>query len=313
MRNKLYILIAILLGFVLNSQAQVAQHYFALWGEVGGTMMLTRSDKASPAIGVGGGVGMGYEMQYNQFLLQTGLHINGAIEKLKLKNGDFVLRSSIDTEDYIFDFWYHQKDRKDNYTVTSLQIPLLFGGEFNRFYFLAGAKANIKIYSKAHASGVYSSLGDYEPMIDPFEDMPNHQFFSNYYAVSEEKCRFNFDVLLSGEIGIRFGNLYRTSSDRSKVRLAIYADYGLLDCHVKGDKDIVSLAQTFNAGDMRTSIHPHHFLSTKDATNPVHNLQVGIKLTYLLNSKVGKKRFCPMCNDEFVPRKYKKKCVICLY
>lgn len=275
--------------------------------------MLTHSDKATPAVGVGGGVGLGYELQYNKFLMQTGFHINGALEKLKLKDGDFVLRASIDSEDYIFDFWYHQKERKDNYAMTSLQIPLMFGGEFDRFYFLLGAKANINIYSKSHASGIYSSLGDYEPMIDVFEDMPNHQFFSNYYAVSEEKCKFNFDVLISGEIGIRFGNLYRTNSDRSKVRLALFVDYGLLDCHVKGNNEIVSLAQTFNAGDMQTSIHPHHFLSTKDATSAVHNLQFGIKLTYLLTTKPSRRNYCPMCNDEFVPHKYKKKCVICDY
>ena len=275
--------------------------------------MLTHSDKATPAIGVGSGVGLGYELQYNKFLMQTGLHINGALEKLKLKDGDFVLKTSVDTEDYIFDFWYHQKDRKDNYTMTSLKIPILFGGEFGRFYFLLGAKANINIYAKAHASGIYSSLGDYEPMIDVFEDMPNHQFFSNYYAVLEEKCKFNFDMFLSGEIGILFGNLYRTNSAPSKVRLALCADYGLLDCHIKGNNDIVSLAQTFNAGDMQTSIHPHHFLSTEDATSAVHNLQIGIKLTYLLSTKPSRRNYCLMCNDEFVPHKYKKKCVICDY
>lgn len=293
-------------------RAQMTQHYFALWGELASAMMLTSSDVATPSFGFGGGVGLGYEMQYEHFLLQTGLHINGAQENFRLRDGKYALRTSTDSEGYIFDFWYKQENRIDKYSLASVQIPLLLGGEFNRFYFLAGAKVNIHLFAKAHASGIYSSLGDYDPMIDEFEDMPNHQFFSDYNAVSDENYSFKHDVLLSGEFGLRLGNLYRASAD-SKVRLAIYLDYGLLDCHTAGDKELVSLAQTFNAGDMKTSVQPHNYLSTKAAINPAHSLQVGIKLTYLLSGKSSKSRYCPMCNDNFVPRKHKKKCVICKF
>ena len=295
-----------------KGQAQVVQHFFAIWGEVGTAMMLTRSDKISPIIGIGGGGGFGYEMQYSSFIIQTGVHINSSREWLNIQDGDYVLRNSIDSEGYMFDFWYHQAKRKDDYRTTSCQIPLLLGGEFKHLYFLVGAKANIHLYTNARSSGIYSSLGDYEPMIDVFEDMPNHQFFTDYTAVSEEKYKFNFDVLISGEIGIKIGNYDRANRERSKFRIAIYADYGLLDCHVIGDNEMISFTQSFNAADMQTSIHPHHFLSTKYSSNAVHNLQVGIKLSYLINLKNDKKWYCPNCNEVYTPRRRSRKCTTCI-
>ena len=181
------------------ASAQEAEHYFAFWGEGGAAMSLSPAAPAKPQPGAGGGVGLGYELNYSRFIMQLGMHANTTYERLA--------------------------PEQDYFHYVSLQTPLLFGGEFNHLYFLAGGKFHVNIVTD-------------NPQID------------------EDEYLFSYDALASAEIGLNW-SLQQYRYTKPKIRLALYADYGVLCRHLQG----------------------------------------GLKLTFLFGGKAHENHVCHVCPD----------------
>lgn len=296
MKNKLRIVLLLALCCTGSVRAQVAEHYFALWGEGGASLMLCDNQQVTTLIGTGGGIGLGYELNYNRFIMQLGVHANSALERLAIADAEYTFPGFMDSERFTYTLLCHQQQRKDNYTRVSLQTPLLFGGEFNHMYFLVGAKFNLHVYTVTNTSALYSASGIYEGMIDVFEHMPNHQFFTAHELTCQEKYRFNYDVLVSGELGLNW-NLQQIRYTKPKIRLALYADYGLLDSHLPGDNKIIDFGYMTTAKDLKTCIRTHNYLSTNEAKTAIHHLQFGLKLTFLFGGKTHENHVCRFCPD----------------
>lgn len=275
---------------------QSPTHGFILWGEAGVSMLMTSAPQdVKPLPGPLAGLGLGYELFYRGFVFQTGLQLRYRQAGFRLPDGEFVLEDVTDSERWVFDYHYSQTSRRDRYSAAQLQLPLLFGGEWSGVSLMVGAKVNLSLYGRATAKGVYSTAGDYEPFIDWFEDMPNHQFFTDYMAASEEQYIFRPEVQLSAEIGYtwHFDGRSIYESDH-KLRLSLMVDYGLLDSHKQGEGALVTLPESFQADDMQSPIQVHHLLGTAVASSKVQPLSIGIKLTYILNPKHRRYR-CMLC------------------
>jgi len=275
---------------------QSPTHGFILWGETGVSMMMTSVPQdVKPLPGPLAGLGLGYELFYRGFVFQMGLQLRYRQAGFRLPDGEHVLEDVTDSERWVFDYHYTQTSRRDRYSAAQLQLPLLFGGEWSGVSLLVGAKVNLSLYGRATAKGIYSTAGDYEPLIDWFEEMPNHQFFTDYQAAGEERYFFRPEVQLSAEIGYtwHFDGRSIYESDH-KLRLSLMVDYGLLDSHKQGEGTPVTLPESFLADDIQSPIQVRHLLGTSVASSAVRPLSIGIKLTYILNPKHRRYR-CILC------------------
>lgn len=278
---------------------QSPTHGFIVWSEAGVSMMMTSApQEVKPLPGPLVGLGLGYELFYRGFVFQTGLQLRYRQTGFRLPDGEYVLEDVTDSERWAFDYHYTQTSRRDRYSAAQLQLPLLFGGEWSGVSLLVGAKVSLSLYGRAKAKGVYSAAGDYEPFIDWFEDMPNHQFFTDYQAASEEQYLFSPEVQLSVEIGYTWCFDGRSIYENDhKLRLSLMVDYGLLDSHKQGKGTPVTLPESFLADDMQSPIQVHHLLGTSVVSSAVRPLSVGIKLTYILNPKHRRYR-CVLCDRQ---------------
>ena len=114
---------------------------------------------------------------------------------------------------------------QDYFHYVSLQTPLLFGGEFNHLYFLTGGKFQLNIVTD-------------NPQMD------------------EDAYLFSYDALACAEIGLNW-TLQQYRYTKPKIRLALYADYGVLSSR----------------------------------------LQAGLKLTFLFGGKAHENHVCRVCPD----------------
>ena len=286
------------LSAIVLLQAQ-PQSYISVWGEVGESSLLTSltdvDTKAS--FGIGGGVGGGYEMHVDRFIWTVGLHIHPMLTSFNLGNINNSF-SAVDDESDSFVFTYTQNNRKDVYSGLSLQIPLMVGADLGRMYFLAGVKVDLNVTGKSRVKTRLSSSGDYEDLIDPFTGMPEHGFFDDKTFNQKADYKFRPDVAVSAELGVNFGLVTKETGfdvpkNKQKFRLALFADYGLLDKHNQGTQESITLPTTFDAANMSEGITVNNILSTKQAQQKVSNLLVGVKFTVLF--KLPEPSKCVIC------------------
>ncbi len=295
--------------FCLSIQlhAQV-KNFVSAWGNLGEASLLTKTDVIDPqaSLGIGGGLGVGYELHANKFLFTVGVGANVSHSAFSYSVQNGTIFDQVDDEGHVFDFVYSQTARKDAYTNVALQVPVMAGAQFNRFFFLAGVKLDVSMLVLAKTEAHLSSYGVYDMFIDPFTGMPDHMFYPDVTLGSKPQklgSPFDFNVMGSVEIGWQLGEIYKgTGWDVPKpkhhFRLSLFADYGFLDLvQYKGS----NLFLAPPAPDPETGIikldglQVNHLLSTNSITKAVNNLMVGIKFTALF--ELPSKRNCVICRE----------------
>lgn len=295
-------LVAVALCIAIVSKAQV-HNYIALSAQVGESSLLTDIEQLSPkgSIGAGGGIGASYELEANHFLLHVGVAATVSHSVFFSKELTETISRVYDDEGDLLDYIYEQSSRKDAYTSISAQVPLMIGASAGHFYFLAGAKVQLGLFGSAHSEAVLSAKGRYDKFIDDFEGMPEHTFFKEVPFTTKNNVSFKPNVLASIELGYRFGNFgikttgYDVPKTNNYGRLAVFADFGVLDIHKKGNQTSISLPTSFNPSDMTSSIRLTDILSSSAAKSAVHPLMVGVKYTYLF--RLPEKKICVICRE----------------
>lgn len=304
MERRIYISIGLLLC-VLALPAQV-KNYISVWGDLGEATLLTEfADMgAGSSMGVGAGLGVGYELQANRFLFTVGVNANVAHSGFDLSNIERTLPAT-DTEGDPLNYIISSNSRKDFYTNTSVQVPLMLGGQFNRFFFLVGAKFDVSVACASRVKAEISTKGDYPQFIDPFEHMPEHGFYDNAPFERKGKIEFNPNVMASVELGWRLGLIaHGTGFDVPKpktiYRLSLFADYGLLDLHRRGYNDFFTWQDAVIDANAINNIGMNDVLSTSLARKAVNNLMVGVKFTVLF--RLPERGSCVLCKDAYLGR-----------
>jgi len=215
------IILILLLQFnVILAQSVRNRHNIAFWGAGGYTNILNDADNVRSLGRVGFGVGGGYELHRRIFILQTGLEFQNL--RGVLAHDDFVHRRSnmIDTDGHLYIGSFYYTENRDFNSLGYLNIPLMFGLQGQRFYFLVGGKAGMNLFGNSSSRGTVRAIGDYyyPNLLGPFET-PHEFGIRQTRFDSPVEMRLNY--MLSAEIG----RVFRVSN--ITYRLALFGDYGL--------------------------------------------------------------------------------------
>lgn len=299
---QIFLLPILFLAFLSPVQAQgiriSPKHYLGFWIDGGmWNLMPTGSDVLKNTVGAGATIGFAYDLQYKHLIFQTGLGAEYGMATFRTQPTIQASVGAIDMDNDYFDYTYEFGQRNDQYMDVAGVIPALLGGQWKRFYFLAGAKLKYHIYTRNSIDAKLNTYGLY-PQFDPFRNMPEYEFVEGYGVTRHYNTNFNIDVALSGEIGIRLGTVssetgYDKPDTRTHYRLAFFADYGMLDIHKADTKKMIVTPDTYLDGRMLNRVEMNDILATDGIASKVNNLMVGIKFTCLF--QLPEKKNCLMC------------------
>ena len=202
----------------------------------------------------------------------------------------------MDTEGDIFQMHVMMDKSRDRSHMVNLNIPLLIGGEWKRFYFLLGPKVSINMYGSTSSKAEYTTFGEYERYYDDFYEMPNHQFESGRKMSSSSiKMKWNFNILAHAEIGARIGHMYkhqmfRLNPDMIRMYVALYADFGVLNLHSASKTDVGTFGYRETDEGVQFYVQPL-MLSNLASGAVFRNLNVGVKFTVAFELKQNSKSY----------------------
>ena len=155
------------------------------------------------------GLSIGYRYKYRHFIVDLGVGAQYRYRVNKLETLTNIVENELDEVGTPYTghhIWDKRKDQKQNIGVN---IPLRFGGEWNKLYFLVGAKFNVDIWGNSKEKGLYTLLADYERYMDPMTDMPLHGFvLDEPYTNDAVSSRLGWDLRVCGEIGYKLSKIY---------------------------------------------------------------------------------------------------------
>ena len=333
-QSYLVLLFALLVSVSIQagSKAQI-QHYIGAFANGGEWTMLPDSSAYDGSLGGIGGAGALYELRVGsagskaQFLLNVGLGVAGGKTRFS-QNGTYLdsIPNQPDQEEafgypeggdeslYLLDYFYKVKNRRDQYKTLALQIPIMIGVQYQRLYALAGAKAYVHLLPKNHyADALVTTYGRHHA-IESFKFDDNRmQFFTDREIQNNNSNVLQMiDVDLSLELGYRFGVVTNaTGFDVPKrnieYRLALFADYGLMDIRSKknaGKPLELPEAYTIDPTGETNPMVDYPNLTMRDimstdgfAKNAVNNLVVGVKFSVLFH--IPEPGACVICRDAY--------------
>lgn len=275
--------------------------------------MLPAKSVLNPSLGGGGALSFHYEMEANHFLFQTGAGASGGWTQFKVPEISHTLYKQRDIQNELMNYIYQFSDRRDAYATINAQIPLLLGGNWNRFYFLAGAKLDISCATWTMQQSNLTTAAEYidENGKPIFKDLMTGVPTQQYYGPKDKKVlanngrtTLNMGVDASVEIGVRMGyirsaNGFDVPTSHTQYRLAVFADYGILDCHKPQKNQLLEAPKTYTPqipNSMTDGLKMNDILSTKDIATGVNNLLVGVKFTILFELVPAPK--CVTCEKD---------------
>ena len=258
------------------------RHFISIHGDAGYSALLHTIDNLPPSAGMNGNIGLDYRLFRNNCIFSIGVEGMYQLSVNQMAGQDVTI-PMIDTEGDLFGMHVLVDKSKDLAHMVNLNIPILIGGEWGRFYFMVGPKVSLNMYGVTSSEAQITTFGEYERAYDDFYNMPNHQFVNGQYMGSASlPLKWNFNILAHLEIGGRIGHMFkhrqfRINPDLVRMYLAAYADFGVLNlCTGKSDMPTFDYRET----DQGVQFYSQPLLlSSMAAGQTFRNLNVGIKFT----------------------------------
>lgn len=292
MKWRCSIILAIMLGFtqVLGAFTRLTpeqRHFISIDGSVGYASLVNTSDKLQPGSGVAANFGVGYRLFRNNFLFSIGAEGYYMLNAQSM-SGVQVFIDDVDDEGDAYRLTVDAGNGHDVCQSATLNVPILFGGEFKRFYFLVGPKVSYNIWWQTQATAFLSEQAvytEFEGVIADIQDRFDNMEITKIKDTPTDSLRWNTDVMAHVELGWRLGEvLFQTGADipKPKIRyyIALYCDFGLLNLRNAG-----------SLGDrlyyQGTGFDREYFLTPSVLSNElglntkIHQYNVGIKATIL--------------------------------
>ena len=308
---------AVLISGTLEAEVN---HYVGGFANVGEWSLLPKESKYGASFGVAGGLGFAYELQagskYNptRFLLDVGVGANyGWTSFSQSAAAEARLLNQWDQDPYAsprmeLDYVYEIQDRHDEYTDLALQIPLMLGVQYRKFYALVGVKVYPHVMTNTHSSAKLTTYGSSKYFIDEFRDDAMLQFFTDLPIESSVKTSLKLDLDVSLEVGGRLNWVtdavgFDVPKNKIEYRLAGFVDYGLLDVHYNLDGTPLGTPQTYTIDPSRKTnpmvdnLVMNDIMSTSGFASKVSNLLIGLKFTILF--QLPKEGECVLCKDAY--------------
>ena len=243
-------------------------------------------------------VGFVYEWQYGHFLLQTGLSGDYTYNMLKneLYMGEFP--DMVDSDGDVCTYQYALNDKSDKIHTFNIVPHFMIGGQWRMLYLLAGLRAHINLYGHAETDCSLQTMGAYENLIAPLENMHNHSYLSSYPLSNNRNMKeigYKGNISAIGEFGVEFPrNRYSSiTSSRTIHRLSIFVEYGLVNiCSQTVDALVDFHLRNNNISEInfkQITVQPS-FFSNVLPWKSIHPLSIGIKWTVLF--EIGRTSSC---------------------
>lgn len=276
--------------------AEEYRHFLSVDAALGYASLHNNSGDLHSGNGTALNIGCGYRIAYRRFLFAVGIEGSYLFNTHSMSDarGQF---SMMDTEGDDFIMHVDATQGSDVCHLLSGNIPVLFGAEFGRFYFLLGPEIACNLMGKTVSQSRITTTGEYDRYIGIFENMPNHRLETIATNSGLRSFNLGVDVLLHLEIGGRIGHLpsERGEKDLADKRcyLALFADYGLLNLRrqqLTGDR----IGYTETGQGVQFYVTPTLLCNSLHSAR-LNQYMVGIKATFLL--ELPKRKPCILCTD----------------
>ncbi|MBQ4390393.1 MAG: OmpA family protein [Paludibacteraceae bacterium] len=277
-----------------NGPKTEAVSLFNLYGRVGYAAMFDKIDLEDRKLigGPGAGLGIGYELEYGHFRFNTSLDFTwlnssskyGFMETRPLYMGN----TGIDpNRSHHYFFSGYREMRNLGY----VGVPIMLGGQFDRYYFAVGAKVGFNIIDS------YSGKGKMDIMEEDTR-------YASWIPVEADK-EFDgmkgktglspLDLSVCAEFGIDLDEWLQKQPDPKKkvkvkpgerlpfgrehihYRVSVFADYSVLNN--KNEHDQLPLTFSNENGNPEKYPTGSHSLVSLHSGSPLNNLFVGVKFT----------------------------------
>ena len=126
-------------------------HFVSLHADAGYSALLHSIAGHAPSAVMNTNLGIDYRLYHNNFLFSIGAEGMYELNANRMEDHDEAI-PMIDTEGDFFNMHLHVDKSKDISHMVNINIPLLMGGEWGRFYFLIGPKFSINVYGATSSS-----------------------------------------------------------------------------------------------------------------------------------------------------------------
>lgn len=257
---------------------------FGVWGSIGYSGMMHNLKGSKIPSGVAPTIGVGYRFYRNGMILQTGVEGQYAWMKCVMPfevHQQRMLDADANREPFMMTATV--SDRRENYTMMNVQVPLYLGYEKEYWYVLAGVTVGLNVYGKATSWGTMTTQAAYERLIGVMEGMPNHGLTKIDVESGERSFRTNTNMMAHVEAGGRLDKAnhkkgFKPTNHLHRLYLGVFVDYGFLNVNKNiSEGDLLKLDFT---NGVNASIAPL-MTSTQMLQKRINPLVVGIKFTAL--------------------------------
>ena len=184
-------------------------------------------ETVSPAFGPTADFGLSYELEYRRLLFSVGAGIgygavfSGQTEVQEYTDMDDGAPAPIHDYDNLYALRRTTRQNK-NQSHCQIQIPVLLGGHFGSFYFMAGASVAVPFYSAAKLDITETDEVAYNAFYDDFNSHPFVPAGQRSYSSPVDVTMPVVDIVPMVETGWSPGN-----ANRHSMRVAVFAEYGV--------------------------------------------------------------------------------------
>ena len=273
-------------------------HFVSFDAAMAYSSLFNTSDTLKSGMGVSPYLGVGYRLLYSNFLFATGLEAHYLYNAYSTSGAKRSV-NMLDTEGDPFRLHVDATDGNDWVHAVNLNIPLLLGMEYRRFYFLAGPKFSLNVGNEMQTKATVVTSATYDQYIGTFENMPNHMLDTYPVESKNLSADWDLDIITHLEVGMRLGDVsFETGADvpqpKQRFYIALFADYGLLNLN-RAEAKYSRLDYEQVAGQpLRIFLTPA-LMSKEYSGVRVNQWSVGVKATVLL--ELPKQRDCVMCEE----------------
>lgn len=299
-----------------SSKRSPVRSYVDIYGGAGYSLMMHNIAGSKTPGGGAGMIGVGYDLKHrrNPLIFHAGLEFMLLNSTTKMDpfrlEGQFNYGDPTITGNYPMDFYMDFNPYKESHNRFSINVPILVGAEFDRWYIMGGAKAQIGVLGFYNTRGTVTTSAKDHQLIGDFENMPTHAFEASDFK-SNGNINFGIDVTASVEGGVVLDEwmprnmLKLNNKNRTKLsyRAGLFADYGILNINANRTEgsilrfpnyDNVEGGTPIPANEIK-NVSPKSLLASDKAANTkLNSLVVGAKFTVLFQvSKEPVKRKRP--------------------
>ncbi len=262
--------------------------YAAMMDKFNGTYMGAGTlNQSNPLQQLKGGAGAGlditYNLEYGHFLFETGLDFRFLNSTSTYGfQATRLDRTYGATYNYLFDKLAETRN------MMQVGVPVMFGAQFNRFYFLVGAKVHYSFWCQ------YSQKGKYDITVnDPAFIEPYGMGIKDLNGNTNQKIVFKQpEVSVAAELGLDLDEWLQKQPDpkakKQKVkpgqrlpfgrenvhyRVALFAEYGVLNTNGTPKTNPLEFAAT------EVEVKQTNTLLALNGDTKLNNLLVGAKFT----------------------------------